>query len=83
MTNDAASKQYGKGWKEVYSGGSPEAEAMLFATFTDQIKRVQAQIKQPSASRAHLDPFNWMQRQICAELRSGWSRTREISMTSS
>ena len=45
MTNDAASKQYGRGWKEVYSGGSPEAEARQFATFTDRIKRVQAQIK--------------------------------------
>ena len=45
MTNDAASKQYGRGWKEVYSGGSPEAEARQFATFIDQIKRVQAQIK--------------------------------------
>src|SRR5438876_9371258 len=46
MINDAASKQYGRDWKEVYSGGSPEAEAKQFATFTDQIKRVQAQIKQ-------------------------------------
>ena len=46
MTNDAASKQYGRGWKEVYAGGSPEAEAKQFATFTDQIKRVQAQIKE-------------------------------------
>jgi hypothetical protein len=46
MTNDAASKQYDRGWKEVYSGGSPEAEAKQFATFTDQIKRVQAQIKE-------------------------------------
>src|SRR5258706_11365615 len=46
MTNDAAFKQYGRGWKEVYAGGSPEAEAKQFATFTDQIKRVQAQIKE-------------------------------------
>ena len=46
MTNDAASKQYGRGWKEVYSGGSPEAEARLFATFTDQIKSIQTQIKE-------------------------------------
>src|SRR2546423_2163149 len=46
MTNDAASNQYGRGWKEVYSGGSPEAEARQFATFTDRIKRVQAQIKE-------------------------------------
>jgi len=46
MTNYAASTQYGRGWKEVYSGGSPEAEARLFATFFDQIKRVQAQIKE-------------------------------------
>ena len=41
MTNAAASRQYGRSWKEVYCGGSPETEARQFATFTDQIKRVQ------------------------------------------
>jgi catalase len=46
MTDFATSKQYGTGWKEVYSGGSPAAEARLFATFSDQIRRVQAQIKE-------------------------------------
>ncbi len=46
MTDFATSKQYGTGWKEVYSGGSPEAEARLFSTFADQIRRVQAQLKE-------------------------------------
>src|SRR5947209_17892727 len=46
MTDFTTAKQYGTGWKEVFSGGSPEAEARLFATFTDQIKSVQAQIKE-------------------------------------
>ena len=46
MTNIAPSKLYGRGWKEVYSGGSPEVEARQFATFTEKIKRVQEQIKQ-------------------------------------
>lgn len=46
MTDFATSKQYGTGWKEVFFGGSPVAEARLFATFTDQIQRVQTQIKE-------------------------------------
>jgi len=45
MIKDAAYQHYSRDWKEVYSGGSPEAEARQFATFTEQIKRVQAQIK--------------------------------------
>lgn len=46
MTDFATSKQYGTGWKEVFFGGSEEAEAKLFATFTNQIKLVQKQIKE-------------------------------------
>ncbi|GAC1455482.1 MAG: catalase family protein [Ktedonobacteraceae bacterium] len=46
MTNKAASKQYSRDWQEVYSGGSPEAEARQFAAFAQQIKRIQAQLKQ-------------------------------------
>lgn len=45
MIYNAATKQYSADWKEVYSGGSLEAEARLFATFSDRIKRVQEQIK--------------------------------------
>ena len=50
MTDIAPSKQNGTDWKEVYSGGSPEAEAKLFATFAEQIRRVQTQIKQNEKS---------------------------------
>ena len=46
MTNETASKQYSKDWQEVYSGGSPEAEARQFAAFAQHIKRIQAQLKQ-------------------------------------
>jgi len=45
MRIDTAAEQCGRDWKEVYSGGSPEAEAAQFATFADRIKRVQLQIK--------------------------------------
>jgi len=45
MIKDTAYEHHSRDWKEVYSGGSPEAEAKQFATFADQIKRVQVQIK--------------------------------------
>jgi catalase len=45
LRKDTVSEHYGRDWKEVYSGGSPEAEAAQFAAFADRIKRVQAQIK--------------------------------------
>ena len=45
MIDKAVPKQHSTDWKEVYAGGSQEAEAALFATFNDRIKRVQEQIK--------------------------------------
>jgi len=45
MIDKAMPEQYSTDWKEVYAGGSQEAEARLFATFSDRIKRVQEQIK--------------------------------------
>src|SRR6266699_545216 len=45
MIDKAVPKQYSTDWKEVYAGGSQEAEARLFATFSNHIKRVQEQIK--------------------------------------
>jgi Catalase len=45
MIDKAVPKQYSTNWKEVYAGGSQEAEARLFAIFSDRIKRVQEQIK--------------------------------------
>src|SRR5947209_8360439 len=45
MIDKAVPKQDSTDWKEVYAGGSQEAEAALFATFNDRIKRVQEQIK--------------------------------------
>jgi Catalase len=45
MIDKAVPKQYSTDWKEVYAGGSQEAEARLFATFSNRIKRVQEQIK--------------------------------------
>jgi len=45
MIDKAVPKQYSTNWKEVYDGGSQEAEARLFASFSDRIKRVQEQIK--------------------------------------
>lgn len=45
MIEKAVTKQYSTDWKEVYAGGSQEAEAALFGTFSDRIKRVQEQIK--------------------------------------
>lgn len=45
MIDKAVPKQYSTNWKEVYAGGSQEAEARLFTTFSDRIKGVQEQIK--------------------------------------
>ena len=41
MIDKALLKQYRTEWKEVYAGGSQEAEGRVFATFNDRIKRVQ------------------------------------------
>ena len=46
MTDSPPPNQHGTGWKEVFFGGSAEAEARSFAAFADQIKRVQTQIKE-------------------------------------
>ena len=46
MADFATSKQYSTDWKEVFYGGSAEAEARLFATFPARINRVQAKIKE-------------------------------------
>ena len=37
MIDKAMPEQYSTDWKEVYAGGSQEAEARLFATFSDHI----------------------------------------------
>lgn len=72
MTNNTTSKQYGKGWKEVYSGGSLAAEESQFAAFAQQIKLIQEQIKK----REHA-PF--VRRAFHAKIHAGITNTVGIA----
>lgn len=46
MVEFVKTRQYGTDWKESFFQGSAEAEAELFATFPNEINRVQTQIEQ-------------------------------------